>query len=71
VALQGTVESAEAAPTSQSATVFEVLNAKLEAQLNAWHEIESKDLAALNTLIQKSNIPAIAPAAEKSEGDSK
>jgi len=71
VALQGTVESADAAPTSQSATVFEALNARLEAQLNAWHEIESKDLAALNTLIQKNNIPAIAPAAEKSEGDSK
>ena len=71
VALQGTVESADAAPTSQSAPVFEALNARLEAQLNAWHEIESKDLAALNTLIQKNNIPAIAPAAEKSEGDSK
>jgi hypothetical protein len=35
--------------------------------LAAWHEIQSKDLAALNAAIQKANIPAIAPAAEKQE----
>jgi ABC-type Zn uptake system ZnuABC Zn-binding protein ZnuA len=39
----------------------------METQLAAWREIQSKDLAALNDLIQKNNIPAIAPAAEKSK----
>lgn len=32
----------------------------------AFREIQSKDLAALNALIQNRNIPAIAPATEKS-----
>ncbi|MGB7285129.1 MAG: hypothetical protein WBE13_22915 [Candidatus Acidiferrum sp.] len=67
MALQETVESADTAPTAPSYTVFDVLNERLETQLAAWHEIQSKDLAALNAEIQKSKIPAIAPAAEKPE----
>ena len=67
VALQGTVESADTAPTAAALTVYEELNKRLEVQLAAWHEIQSKDLAALNAEIQKANIPAIAPAAEKQE----
>lgn len=65
VALQQTVESADTAPTAASFAVFDELNSRLETQLNAWHELQSKDLAALNALMQKSNVPAIAPAAEK------
>jgi photosystem II stability/assembly factor-like uncharacterized protein len=65
VALQETVESADTAPTAASFTVFDELNARLETQLNAWHALQSTDLAALNALIQKNNIPTIAPAAEK------
>jgi uncharacterized coiled-coil DUF342 family protein len=65
--LQETVESADSAPTAASYTVFDELNTRLEAQLAAWHEIQSKDLAALNAAIQKANIPVIAPAAEKPE----
>ena len=65
--LQETVESADSAPTAASYTVFDELNTRLEVQLAAWHEIQSKDLAALNAAIQKANIPAIAPAAEKPE----
>jgi hypothetical protein len=64
-ALQETVESADTAPTIASLAVFDELNSRLEVQLAAWHEIQSKDLAALNAAIQKANIPAIAPAAEK------
>jgi hypothetical protein len=71
VALQETVESADTAPTAASFTVYDELNALLEAQLTAWHEIQSKDLAALNAAIQKANIPAIAPAAEKQEKSEK
>jgi len=71
VALQETVESADTAPTAASFTVYEELNKRLEVQLAAWHEIQSKDLAALNAAIQKANIPAIAPAAEKQEKEGK
>jgi hypothetical protein len=65
MALQGTVESADAAPTAASYTVFDELNGKLDIQLAAWREIQSKDLAALNELMAKNKILAIAPAAEK------
>ena len=67
MALQSTVESADAAPTAQSYVVYEELNGRLETQLAAWREIQSKDLAALNELIKKNNIPAIAPAVEKAK----
>ena len=65
------MESADTAPTAASFTVYDELNTRLEAQLAAWYEIQSKDLAALNAAIQKANIPAIAPAAEKSEKEGK
>jgi hypothetical protein len=63
--LQGTVESADTAPTAQSYVVFDGLNGRLETQLAAWRDVQSKDLAALNELMKKNNIEAIAPAAEK------
>jgi hypothetical protein len=65
IALQGTVESADAPPTAACYTVFEELNGRLESQLTAWREIQAMDLVSLNALIQKNNVPAIAPAAEK------
>jgi hypothetical protein len=71
VALQGTVESADTAPTAQSYTIFEELNARMETHLAAWREIQTKDLAALNELIRQNNIPAIAPSAENSKEPSK
>jgi photosystem II stability/assembly factor-like uncharacterized protein len=71
VALQGTVESADTGPTAASFTVFDELNARLETQLAAWHDIQSKDLVEFNALMQKNNIPAIAPSAEKQEGQGK
>ena len=65
MALQGTVESADTAPTKQSGDVYAELLSRLNVQLSAWREIQTKDLAALNDLIQKSNIPPIAPVAER------
>ncbi len=65
MALQGTVVSADVAPTAQSYVVFDELNARLETQLAAWRDVQSKDLVALNELMKKSNVEAIAPAAEK------
>jgi len=65
MALQGTVESADAAPTAQCYVVFDELNARLETELAAWREIQSKDLMSLNELMKKNNVPSIAPAVEK------
>jgi len=65
--LQDTVESADTAPTTQSYVVFDELNGRLETQLTAWREIQSKDLVALNDLMRKNNVEAIAPATEKTK----
>ncbi|HVH59842.1 MAG TPA: hypothetical protein VM709_05895, partial [Candidatus Sulfotelmatobacter sp.] len=65
--LQDTVESADTAPTAQSSVVFDELNGKLETQLTIWREIQSKDLVALNDLMKKNNVEAIAPATEKTK----
>jgi hypothetical protein len=65
--LEDTVESADTAPTAQSYVVFDELNARLETQLAAWREIQSKDLMAFNELMKKNNVEAIAPAAEKTK----
>jgi uncharacterized coiled-coil DUF342 family protein len=65
--LQDTVESADTAPTAQSYVVFDELNGGLEAQLTVWREIQSKDLVALNDLMRKNNVEAIAPATEKTK----
>ena len=63
--LEGTVESADAAPTKQSSEVYAILLERLNVQLSAWREVQAKDLAALNELIVKSSIPPIAVAEEK------
>ncbi len=67
MALQGTVESADTAPTQQSSEVYSELLNRLNVQLTAWHELASKDLAALNDLIRKSDIAPIAPAPPEGE----
>jgi len=64
MALEETVESAATAPTKQSGVVYDLLVERLKAQLSAWQEIQAKDLAALNELIQKQSIAPIAPATE-------
>ncbi|HUK30083.1 MAG TPA: hypothetical protein VLV89_03155, partial [Candidatus Acidoferrum sp.] len=59
VALFGSVESADAAPTAQAYAVYEVLNKKLTEQLAKWDEIQKKDLAELNVKMHQSNVPGI------------
>jgi hypothetical protein len=59
MALGGTVESAEAAPTKQSYEVFEMLRGLLDAQLTKWKEIQSGDLAAFNALLRKNDVPNV------------
>ncbi|HTT32403.1 MAG TPA: glycosyl hydrolase [Methylomirabilota bacterium] len=67
MALQGTVESADAAPTAQSYIVFNDLNGRLDPQLVDWRDLQSKDLTAFNELVKKNNVPPVAPAAQKSD----
>jgi photosystem II stability/assembly factor-like uncharacterized protein len=69
LALKSTVESADSAPTAASLAVFDELSGRLEKQLAAWRDLQAKDLAQLNALIQKSNIPAIGPAVEARAAD--
>ncbi|HXN23098.1 MAG TPA: glycosyl hydrolase [Candidatus Dormibacteraeota bacterium] len=59
MALQSSVESADAAPTAQAYVVFDELNGRLEKQLAAWRDVQSKELRELNELILKSNVPVI------------
>ena len=66
--LVGVVESADTAPTQQSYELFDVLSKQVDAQLEKWQEIVSKDLPALNERMQKENVPLISVAAATGEG---
>jgi photosystem II stability/assembly factor-like uncharacterized protein len=59
LALVGTVDSADAAPTQSSREVFDLLNKKLDEQLATYRELKDKDLADLNHQIRNANIPVI------------
>jgi hypothetical protein len=59
MALGGTVESADSAPTRQTYEVYEVLRGLLDAQLAKWKEIQSKDLADFNKQLRKDDVPNI------------
>ncbi|MGH9776525.1 MAG: WD40/YVTN/BNR-like repeat-containing protein [Candidatus Acidiferrales bacterium] len=67
MALDSTVEDADAAPTQACYQVFDVLSKQLDEQLAKWRDARDKDLAALNQKIAAANIPAIAPAPAKHE----
>ncbi|MBI3406558.1 MAG: glycosyl hydrolase [Acidobacteria bacterium] len=60
VALASVVESADSAPTQQSYDVFESLKSRLTPSIEKWKEILSKDVAALNDMIRKSEITPLA-----------
>jgi len=53
------VDSADAAPTAQSYELFAELEKRLEPLLARWKEILAMDVAALNELLQKENIPFV------------
>ncbi len=64
-ALQNLTDSADAAPTEAELAVFAELDQQLEAQLVKWREVLSKDVPALNDVMQKNNVPLIAPSVAK------
>jgi hypothetical protein len=59
MALEGTVESAEAAPTQQSYEVFDELSRQLDVPLAKWKDIQSSDLANLNQQLRKQDVQNI------------
>ncbi|MGH9393541.1 MAG: WD40/YVTN/BNR-like repeat-containing protein, partial [Terriglobales bacterium] len=60
-ALAGRVEGCTCAPTSGVMEVYNDLTTRLDTQLAAWHELQAKDVAAFNTLLQQNNLKPIAP----------
>lgn len=66
MALGGTVESAETAPTKQSYEVYEMLRGLLDVQITKWKEFQSSDLAEFNKELRKDDVPniIIAPTAQ-------
>ncbi len=52
--------SAYAAPTQQEYDVFKELSQKVDARLNAFHQLVQKDLPRFNAMVKKLDIPAVA-----------
>ena len=57
--LLGSVESADAAPTTQQYDVYDELEKQAQPLLARYRELVSKDLRALNEMVNKQNIPAL------------
>jgi photosystem II stability/assembly factor-like uncharacterized protein len=55
----GIVDSADAAPTTQAASMFEDLSKALDEQLARWDGIYKQDLPALNTELKKAGLHPI------------
>ncbi len=59
ISLGSGVDDADTAPTAAAIERFQDLNAQLDTLMAKWHEIESRDLQALNETIRKADIPVI------------
>jgi hypothetical protein len=53
------VESADAAPTTQQVEVYEELEKQAEPLLAQYHDLMAKDLVALNDMVSKQNVPVL------------
>jgi hypothetical protein len=53
------VDSADAAPTQQQYEVFDELQKEAQPLLAQYHDLVSKDLVALNEMVNKQNVPAL------------
>ena len=60
-ALTSVVASGDGAPTQQSYDVFRDLTTRIDQQLMQLQQVIAADVAAFNTLIRQSDIPAILP----------
>ncbi|HET9784003.1 MAG TPA: hypothetical protein VFP94_03475, partial [Terriglobales bacterium] len=61
-ALAGRVEECTCAPPSHVMDVYNDLTAQLQTQLDAWHQLQSKDVASFNALLQQHNLKPITAA---------
>jgi hypothetical protein len=59
------VEAADARPTKQQYEVYEDLEKQAQPLLAQYHELLSKDLPALNEMVNKQNIPTLYVSAGK------
>ncbi len=59
--LDNVVNSADTAPTKQSYEFYDVLRSMADKELAKWKQIVASDVAALNDIAKKENIPAFAP----------
>jgi hypothetical protein len=57
--LSGVTDSADTAPTRAELEVFAELDKQLQAELNKWREVLSKDLPALNDAMRKLDIAVV------------
>jgi hypothetical protein len=67
-ALEGTVESSDDPPTTQTTEVYEGLASQVNVQLETLKRLLSTDLAAFNRLVHDQNVPAVIVAEPKSAG---
>jgi photosystem II stability/assembly factor-like uncharacterized protein len=68
--LVSALDTADAAPTTQQAAMFEELDKALDEQLSAWSQLQSKEIPELNQMLKKAGLPLIdlkTPAAGSSE----
>jgi photosystem II stability/assembly factor-like uncharacterized protein len=57
--LSGVTDSADTAPTRAELEVFAELDKQLQAELNKWRDVLSKDLPALNDAMRKQDIAVV------------
>jgi len=60
-------DSADAAPTTQAAAVYQELEKALSGLVERWRQIQAKDLPALNAQLEKAGLPSINPNERLSE----
>jgi photosystem II stability/assembly factor-like uncharacterized protein len=56
---------ADGSPNQPSEQVLQMLGGEIDEALSKWDTLQKQDLAALNDMIRKQNIPVISPPAEK------
>jgi len=69
-ALEGVVESADAAPTQQSYEIFDMLSGRLGRQLSTLDAAVKKDLPGVNQILEKQNLAPIKPEPLKADKES-
>ena len=57
--LQNAVDSADAEPSAQEYELAAEYEKRLNEQIEKWKQIKEKDLAALNDLMRKDNVPPV------------